>query len=235
MSEKSAIDKLQYGNRFGGDVARAAKASLSVASSASDAEVASAKYARWFRGDDGQTEPLATAIHRFHTILPTMAAAEIAQLTKENLSILGDDASNLFTSKLPPQHRLRKTSRSAVLPGVPYLGTCKFGEVVASKSADYFSVTQIFIANFDGELNTSEGAAFYKPASRDFDQMFFGVHMLVDRFGNALGFDRKRGEDGIAFKTKDIAKALYSIASLSTGLSIEALQARASAAAAKTK
>ncbi|CAN7628934.1 hypothetical protein [Rhizobium sp. LjRoot258] len=90
-------------------------------------------------------------------------------------------------------------------------------------------MTQMFIANFDGDLDTADGANFYKPASRDFGQMFYGVHILVDRFGNPLGFDRGRGENGVAFKTKDVTKALYSIASASTGLSIEALQKRAAA------
>lgn len=63
--------------------------------------------------------------------------------------------------------------------------------------------------------------------------MFFGVHVVVDRDGNPLGFDRKRGVDGIAFKTKDLNKALYNVAAAATGLSMAQLKARAQAAASR--
>ncbi|WP_160009922.1 DUF6656 family protein [Rhizobium sp. 18055] len=226
----TAVSKLQYGDRFGDEVTKIARASLSVATTSSDAEVATAKYSRWFHGEDETPEPMATSSRKFTKITANMAVAEVAAATKGNLSILGDDASDLFTSKLPAGHKMRKAVRSSLLPGIPYLGTCKFGEVVTERGQDKFAVTQMFIANFDGDFDTSEGANFYKPVSRDFGQMFYGVHILVDRLGNPLGFDRERGENGIAFKTKDVTKALYSIASASTGLSIEALVARATAA-----
>ncbi|MBB4230736.1 DUF6656 family protein [Rhizobium mongolense] len=226
----SAVSKLQYGERFGEEVTKIARASLSVASTSSDAEVATTKYSRWFHGENAAPEPMATSRRKFKTITANMAAAEVAAATKENLSILGDDASDLFTSKLPAGHKLRKTIRSSLLPGIPYLGSCKFGEIVTDRGQDRYAVTQMFIANFDGDLDTSEGANFYKPVNRDFGQMFYGVHIIVDRFGNPLGFDRDRGDNGIAFKTKDVTKALYSIASASTGLSIEALLARAAGA-----
>jgi hypothetical protein len=224
-----AISKLQYGERFGDEVTKMARASLSVVTNTSDAQVATAKYSRWFYGDGETPEPMATSSRKFTKITADMAVAEVAAATKGNLSILGDDASDLFTSKLPAGHKMRKTVRASLLPGIPYLGTCKFGEVVTERGQDRFAVTQMFIANFEGDLDTSEGANFYRPANRDFGQMFYGVHILVDRFGNPLGFNRERGENGIAFKTKDVTKALYSIASASTGLSIEALQSRASA------
>ena len=224
----NAISKLQYGNRFGDEVTKIARMSLSVAASSSDAQIAQAKYSNWFRGEDSKPEPMATSSRKFRRITAEMAIAEVAAATKENLSILGDDASDLFTSKLPAGHKMRKAIRSSTLQGIPYLGTCKFGEIITDRGQDKYGVTQIFIANFDGNLDTSEGANFYDPSSREFDQMFYGVHIIVDRFGNPLGFNRDRGNNGIAFKTKDITKALYSIASASTGLSVEALQERAS-------
>ncbi|MFA1672951.1 DUF6656 family protein [Rhizobium mongolense] len=223
----NAISKLQYGNRFGDDVTKIARMSLSVAASSSDAEIAQAKYSNWFHGEDSKSEPMATSSRKFRRITAEMAVAEVAAATKENLSILGDDASDLFTSKLPVGHKMRKAIRSSILQGIPYLGTCKFGEIITDRGQDKYGVTQIFIANFDGNLDTTEGANFYNPSSREFDQMFYGVHIIVDRFGNTLGFNRNRGNNGIAFKTKDITKALYSIASVSTGLSVEALQERA--------
>ncbi|HEY0123508.1 MAG TPA: DUF6656 family protein [Rhizobium sp.] len=228
--------KLLYGDRFGADVKKMARAALSVASVSSDAQVASARYTRWFHGENGEPEPMATSAKKFRKITADMAVAEVMAATKENLSILGDDASDLFLSKLPAAHKMRKAIRSSILPGIPHLGTCKFGEIVTDRSRDMIAVTQIFIANFDGDLDTaSRGANVYKPHSRDFDQMFFGLHLIVDRDGNPLGFNRKRGENGIAFKTKDITTALYNIASASTGPSIETLQARAAAAQKATR
>lgn len=226
----SEARKLQYGQRFGDDVARVAKASLSVASRASEAEVASARYSRWFHGEEAHPEPLATSQRKFRKITADMVASEVAAITKDNLSILGGDASDLFTSKLPTGHKLRRSIRSSILPQVPYLGSCKFGEVITDRSGDKFALTQMFITNFDAELDTARGANFYKPVNRDFDQMFFGVHVIVDREGNPLGFNTARGKEGIAFKTKDPAEALYHIASSSTGMTIEELRARMLAA-----
>jgi hypothetical protein len=228
--------KLQYGDRFGDDVKKIARAALTVASVSSDAQVASARFARWFRGETGEPEPMATSAKKFGRITADMAVAEVIAATKKNLSILGDDASDLFTSRLPTEHQMRKAIRSSVLPNIPHLGTCKFGEIVTDRSRDAFAVTQIFIANFDGDLDTTGGSAnLYKPRSRDFDQMFFGLHLIIDRDGNPLSFNHKLGDNGIAFKTKDITTALYNIASASTGLSMEALQARAAAARKATK
>ncbi|MBO9098952.1 MULTISPECIES: hypothetical protein [Rhizobium] len=233
MSDKKAAEKLQYGNRFGNDIVKLANASLSLASQSSESEIAAAKYARWFSNGEVIPEPSETSRARFRKILPTMDAIEVASATRENLSILGNDAHDLFSDRLPANNRMRKANRSSVLPSIPYLGSCKFGEVVVGQSSASYSVLQLFIANFDGEFDTSAGASFYKPNSREFDQMFFGVHVVVDRDGNPLGFDRKRGVDGIAFKTKDLNKALYNVAAAATGLSMEQLKARAQAAARK--
>lgn len=227
----STLQKLQYGERFGDDIRKVARAALTVASESSEAEVASARYARWFRGEGGETEPMATSARKFRKITPGMAIGEVVTATKENLSILGDDASSLFASKLPSDHRMRRVNRASVLHDVPHLGTCKFGEVITDRSRDAFAVTQIYIANFDGELDTaSRSGSIYKPKSRDFDQMFFGLNLIVDRDGNPLGFNQKLGKNGVAFQTRNVTEALYHIASASTGLTLEALQARALAA-----
>ncbi|CAN7628931.1 hypothetical protein [Rhizobium sp. LjRoot258] len=101
----TAVSKLQYGDRFGEEVIKIARGSLSVVSSSSEAEVASAKYSRWFNGEDATPEPMATSSRKFRKITANMAVSEVAAATKENLSILGDDASDLFTSKLPPDTR----------------------------------------------------------------------------------------------------------------------------------
>ncbi|NKK98186.1 hypothetical protein GFM02_07870 [Rhizobium leguminosarum bv. viciae] len=121
---------------------------------------------------------------------------------------------------------MRKAIRSSILPNAPHLGACKFGEIVTGRSQDAFAVTQLFIANFDGDIDTTAGGAnLYKPRSQDFDQMFFGLHLILGRDGNLLGFNQKLGNKGVSFKTKDITTALYNVASVSTGLSMEVLQA----------
>jgi hypothetical protein len=219
---------LQYGDRFGEDVRKIARSALGAGSASSEADALAARYTRWFSGESGEPEPMATSAKKFRKITADMAVAEVIAATKENLSILGDDASDLFASKLPAGHRMRKAIRSSILPTAPYLGTCKFGEIVTGRSNDAFAVTQIFIANFDGELDTVKGGAnLYQPRSRDFDQMFYGLHLFLDRDGNFLGFNQSQGDKGVAFRTKDIGAALYSIASASTGLSMDVLQARA--------
>ena len=226
----SAATKLEYGSRFGSSVVKVAKASILSHADTGHSANGAPKYTRWFHGEDGNREPMATSAKKFRKIDPSMAAAEVAAITKENMAILGTDACDLFVSRLPREHRMRKAIRSAVLPSVPYFGLCKFGEVVADRVDDTFHITQIFITNFDGEVETSGKANFCTPINNKFDQMRFGVHVIVDRLGNRIGFDRERGEDGLAFKTKNIGQALFHIASESTGLSLEVLQMRAAAA-----
>jgi len=223
-----SIAKLQYGKRFGDDVRNISRTALSVASSSTEAEVASARYARWFHGETAEPEPMATSAKKFRRLAADMAVAEIIAVTKENLSILGDDANQLFASSLPTGHRMRKAIRATVLPSVPHLGSCKFGEVITDRGTDAIAVTQMFIANFDGEINTAAGGPdIYKPRSQDFDQMFFGLHVILDRNGNFLGFNKRLGEGGLAFQTKSISTALYNVASASTGLSLQTLKDRA--------
>lgn len=215
----NVANKLQYGDRFGDQVIKLANSKLSVATSSSDAEVATARYSKWFHDNDGQTEPMATSSRKFRKITPYMAAAEVAAATLENLTILGNDAGDIFTPRLPVEHKMRKAIRSSIMPGVPYPGTCKFGEIVTDRGHDKYGVAQIFIANFDGDLDTRCANSYLKPKGRDFDQMIYGVHLIVDRFGKPLGINRSRGSEGVAFKTKDLTEALYQIASVSSGLS----------------
>ncbi len=101
-----SIAKLQYGKRFGDDVRNISRTALSVASSSTEAEVASARYARWFHGETAEPEPMATSAKKFRRLAADMAVAEIIAVTKENLSILGDDANQLFASSLPTGHRM---------------------------------------------------------------------------------------------------------------------------------
>ena len=224
MNVSHGLSKLDYGNRFGETVRKAA---LDAAAQKPEALGVTPRYDRWFQGEDGSPEPMATASKKFCTIEPGMAAGQIMAITKDNLAILGEDASRLFMEKLPEAHRMRRAIRSSVLSKFPHLGVCKFGEIITEKNDDGHRVTQVFVANFDGVLNPFKVDDFCTPISRGFDQMFYGIHIVVDRNGNVRGLDRDRGQNGIAFRTKDMANALFSVASLSTGLSMEALKAMA--------
>lgn len=218
--------QLHYGSRFGSEISQLARSSMSAAPALRQEQVGSPRYTRWFHGEDASPEPMATSRSKFRKVTSSMAAAEIAAATKENLAILGEDATALLLPRLPKGHRLRKSLRSSVLPGMPHLGSCKFGEVVISREADVVAVTQVFIANFEGEIDTAATGRMFQPRTPDFAQMFFGLHLFLDRQGAFLGIDRNRGVDGVAFKTRNISSALCSIASASTGLSIEDLMAR---------
>lgn len=226
----TAISKLQYANRFGNEIARLAhETALAAAPSLSHLPP---RYSRWFHGADRDAGSSEEAGQRYRQLHADMTAMEIAVATRNNLTALGEDASDLIAHRLPDGHRMRKAIRSAVLPDAPFLGTCKFGEIIHERNAETLGVTQIFVANFHGEIDTERAGSIYRPSSPEFDQMFFGIHIIVDRFGSTLGFDYERGKKGLAFKTRDTAEALYSIASASTGLSREALLARATRRAA---
>lgn len=221
----NVISKLQYGNRFGGDITRLAQ-EMAAAHEARDGMTA--RYTRWFYGADTEVVDGALSTQRYRHITTDMSATEIASATKNNLIALGEDANDLFSTRLPDGHRMRKAIRSSILPDMPFFGTCKFGEIISDRSHDTLSVTQIFVANFHGEIDTLSPGSVYRPSHGGFDQMFFGIHIVVDRFGSTLGFDLDRGKSGLAFKTGNMREALYSIASVSTGLTREELEMRAS-------
>ena len=218
---------LAYANRFGEGISKTVRQhALALASSRTEQTNISARYTRWFHGTD-QPEPLSTAKHKFRSISADMAAREIAEITRGNLAILGNDAHSLFSSRLPAGHKMSKAVRSSVLPSAPHLGACRFGQVTVNERPTHRTMLQFFIANFDAALDTTNFEAFYKPNSKNFDQIFFGIHLIVDRNGNTVDFDHGRGEQAVEFRTNDLTTALYNIASASTGLSVAALPTRA--------
>jgi hypothetical protein len=191
---------------------------------------APARYSRWFFGADGTSESQAIPGGGYRRDYSDMTAAEIAAATKDNLSILGQDANAIFLPRLPKGHRFRQSNRPSILAGMPHLGTCKFGEIITSQNPRTIAVTQVFVANFEGDIDTSNPLKLFRPSTAGFQQMFFGLHLLLDRQGNYLTIDRSRGSDGVAFRTKNISTALCNIASTSTGLPLNDLLARADAA-----
>ena len=178
------------------------------------------RYGRWFHGEN-------PVVRKLRSITPDMSSDDVAAATRENLFLIGEETCKRFAARLPGGHRLKKSVRSSVLRAVPHLGTCKFGEIVTDYDSEKYDMVQVFLANFDGRLDTSDTLTFLTPVNRDYDQMYFGLHVFVDRSGNSLGFNHQRGDDGVAFQTKDMASAFYHVASASTGLSLQELQSRA--------
>lgn len=208
---------LQYANRFGPGVVSLARKSMNAARPRDNG--LAARYTQWFHDEALVGQPQITA-----PVMSGQPLVQIAEATKENLLLLGEDTHSFIVERLPKGHRLRKAVRANIMAPAPHLGACKFGEIVEGWSGEYCSVIQVHVANFHGALDTAPDAEFFRFASLDFDQMYYGVHMLVDRSGNCVDYDRTRGREGIAFKTRDVALALTSIASASTGLSLAALR-----------
>lgn len=219
---------LDYSKRFGAGVtSMVAQAHLKVASESRANEAPnSTKYSRWFFGED--TEGGATVSKpRLRPIdIARMAAAEIAEATLSNLNILGDDQFDLFASKLPSGHKMRKEIRPSLISKVeaPWLGSCKIGQILGNVQGNTRSVQQFFIGNFDADIDTSGKGSVYKLKSKDFSQTFFSLHMLLDAEGRFKGFDQSKGDDGLAFHTSDMREAHFAIASAAMGIPIEQLK-----------
>ncbi|MCX8999577.1 hypothetical protein NOF55_20945 [Rhizobiaceae bacterium BDR2-2] len=181
---------------------------------------APSRYGHWFYGEK-------VAIRKLRQITDDMTAGEVADATRENLALIGEETCKRITAKLPSGHTLHKAVRAATLLSAPHLGACKFGEIITDYEHDRYDLVQVFLANFSGQLDTSDTTHFLKPLSRSYDQMFFGLHVQVDRAGNPLGFNRNLGVNGIAFQTRDLVKAFFHVAATSTGTPEDTLRARA--------
>lgn len=181
---------------------------------------APSRYGHWFYGEK-------VAIRKLRPITNEMTAAEVAAATRENLALIGEETRKRIVAKLPAGHNLYRAVRAATLRGAPHLGTCKFGEIITDYDHEKYELMQVFLSNFAGLIDASDTARFLTPMSRRYDQMFFGLHVQVDRAGNPIGFNRRLGSDGVAFQTRDLIKAFFHIASASTGIPPERLRARA--------
>jgi hypothetical protein len=86
------------------------------------------------------------------------------------------------------------------------------------------SVQAMFMGNFDADIDPTRAVQdLYRVNSRDFGETFYGLHMLLD--GNKfVGFDRSRGDQGLAFHTSDRREANLHIASAALGLTIDQLK-----------
>lgn len=199
---------------------RKAHPSLAIVQSKRQQKQNPTRYGEWFYGEK-------IAVRKLRSITNEMSDADVAAATKENLALIGEETSRRILARLPPGHTLYKAVRTATLKAAPHLGACKFGEIITDYDRDKYDLLQVFLANFSGLLDTSSKANFLTPVSKNYDQMFFGLHVQVDRSGNPLGFNHALGTNGIAFQTKNLVNAFYHVAVASTGLSLEELKARA--------
>lgn len=219
---------LDYSKRFGSTVEQiAANARLQAAAAGKATDAGSTKYSRWFFGEENAEGQVRQAGPQLRKIdFGRMAAAEIAQVTLNNLGILGGENYALFAKSLGQKHALKKELSPGLIAKntMPWLGSCKLGIVENEPVGKLRSVQAMFMGNFDAEIDPTRPVQdLYRVNSRDFGLTFYSLHMLLD--GNKFaGFDHSRGDQGLAFHTSDIRQANLHIASAALGLSIEQLK-----------
>lgn len=176
------------------------------------------RYADWFEGKGRapvQAEPAASRITR----------AELARQTIKLLSGAGEQFHEKVESRLPDGHRMKKAILAELLEGVPHLGTCRIGRVPLYKNGELISIAEFYVTNFDAKLSTRSRHFFnYGDDALKGGAMFYGVGIFADRFGRRLAFDKRIGDDGIYFQTKEEAKAIYAMAGIATGKSLAELK-----------
>lgn len=143
------------------------------------------------------------------------------ELTRAIMEKAGIQTYSEVSSRMPEGSRLRKAIEAKALDHNPMHGVCRVGRVILGRHFDEFSAAEFYVTNFDAHLSTTT-RTFYTPTDRK-GGMFFGVGVVIDKAGRRKRFDHDRGIDGKYFQTKDLGKAIYAIASISTGMSIDQL------------
>ncbi|NTF16981.1 hypothetical protein G6L37_00880 [Agrobacterium rubi] len=222
----STATNLDYNKRFGANVTDIAAQARINAAAAKDAQIGATKYSKWFFGEENQAGDRISKPKLRPIDIARMAADEIAGITVSNLGILGDENWDLFTTKLPAGHKMKKHIHAALIAKnvAPWLGSCKIGEVWGERTNGMTSVQQFFIGNFNAEINTSGKGEIYQIKSKEFSQVFFGLHMLIDDNKRFRGFDLSKGDDGLSFQTANAREAYYGIASAALGMTIPQLE-----------
>jgi hypothetical protein len=180
------------------------------------------KYVEWF---EGQHVAAPAVIRREIPQVVDIRSArdKQVQLTLDTMNIVGAQTYDIVAPRLPKASSLKKTLQAKVLPEFPKLGVCRIGSVILEQNGrDDYSAAEFYVTNFDAELSTT-AQRFYTPKSDQLGGMFFGIGVIQDGAGNVRSFDRRLGRKGLYFQTKEITKAIYGIASISTGMTIEQL------------
>jgi hypothetical protein len=164
-------------------------------------------------------------------MLATLSPQEIMKLAMNNIAIWGQEGYDEFVAQITGAHKLRKPKefKAQLLPKVPYLGAVKLGEVILAEKDGKFLINQIFSSNFVADIDTSGKGDLYNLRSKEpgnAAKMFYGMHVVVDRLGNPLGFERSRGKNGVSFQTTSRAEAAVQIESAATGQNVDMLRER---------
>ena len=184
-------------------------------------EAVQPRYVDWFDGQKIKGDVAAPAIISPPSDKVVDLNEATRKLTRTIMEQTGVSTYNSVAGRMPEGSRLRKAIEARVLDQNPFHGVCRVGRVILGRNLDEFSAAEFYVTNFDAKLDTT-ARSFYTPTNLK-GGMFFGVGVIIDPSGRPKRFDLGRGIDGMYFQTKDLGKALYAIASISTGMSIEQL------------
>lgn len=186
-------------------------------------EVVSGKYIDWFDQQRGVRPLEAPAVKR------AMTERELGERTVKMLKDSGQALHAKIEKRLPTGHRMQQAILAQLLNGVPYLGTCRIGRVPLARTGPkgaFITMAEFYVTNFDANLST-QAKHFYNYSSPERalegGAKFFGLGIITDLQGRRLSFDKRFGNGGVYYQTKDEALATYAIAAISTGKSFSEL------------
>jgi hypothetical protein len=181
------------------------------------------KYVDWFEGERTIKDLRSPPVRK------TVPERELAAKTLGILRDAGVQMHDKIARVLPRGHRMEHAVLAELLKNIPYLGTCRIGRVPLGRTGPdnrFFSVAEFYVTNFDANI-TTQGKHFYNYASTEAaleaGPKFFGIGIIADQYGRRLNFDKRFGESGVYYQTKDEALAHYAIAAISTGRSFSEL------------
>lgn len=226
----AAAETFSYESNFGADIRDKVAAVRAAMTSAKAPQPVPTnivpKYQNWFSGGAGAEDtPQPKQDSRLKRIVPGMALKELAAATRNNMAVLGNDSYDEFEKRMRrmmPGHRMVRSIKASILTDKPHFGSCRIGKVPLKRdvTSEIVTVTelQFYIANFDTVLNTAEGAAFHTPQSKEFGRTFFGVVIDINETtGEAIGFNKAYGQEGVVFQTDKPKDALTFMTAFSSG------------------
>jgi hypothetical protein len=181
-----------------------------------DIDIVEPRYLDWFEGERLAAPAI---ISEKPTVVDIHAATRA--LTKALMEKAGLQTYHNVSSRMPDGSRLRKALQARAMDHNPQHGACRVGRVILGRNDDEFTAAEFYVTNFDAQLSTAT-KQFYMPTNKA-GGMFFGVGVIIDEQGRQKRFDRRNGMEGMYFQTKDLGKAIYAIASISTGMSVDQL------------
>jgi hypothetical protein len=185
------------------------------------------KHTDWFTDGKGYGDAPAVAQNPQAKITPDMTPQEMAAATiniMTGMGAKGYDHFDKYMRKMVPTHRMKRSIKASVLSDRPYFGSCRIGKVPLKRNVTGEAVIvtelQYYIANFNTVISTAENSKLHTPKNNDFGRTFFGVVVDVNETtGNAIGFNKNYGSEGILYQTNDEKEALMFMTAFSSGKS----------------